>query len=229
MHIAVLCNGSTADSDSVCRGSNPFTAAKKKQVPTGTCFFFISFKRIRTCEGFGVWKMCRRHVFSRKREGGTAREAWRFLSGESARRSRRRRSSLLPLPKRSKCQPVLASFLFPFKRIRTCEGFGVWKMCRRHVFSRKREGGTAREAWRFLSGESARRSRRRRSSLLPLPKRKTRCFVSSFFCFVYKRIRASKVSAEVFCLPIFFWLKQRNGSSRAHSHRNNKIGYGLFL
>ena len=41
---------------------------------------------------------------------------------------------LLPLPKRSKCQPVLASFLFPFKRIRTCEGFGVWKMCRRQVF-----------------------------------------------------------------------------------------------
>ena len=115
MHIAVLCNGSTADSDSVCRGSNPFTAAKKKQVPTGACFFFISFKRIRTCEGFGVWKMCRRHIFSRKREGGTAREAWGVPSGESARRSRRRRSSLLPLPKRSKCQPVLASFLFHSK------------------------------------------------------------------------------------------------------------------
>ena len=31
--------------------------------------------------------MCRRHVFSRKREGGTAREAWDVLSGESARRS----------------------------------------------------------------------------------------------------------------------------------------------
>ena len=40
-----MCNGSTADSDSVCRGSNPFTAAKKKQVPIGTCFFFILSKK----------------------------------------------------------------------------------------------------------------------------------------------------------------------------------------
>ena len=33
-NIAVLCKGSTADSDSVCLGSNPSTAAKKRQVLT---------------------------------------------------------------------------------------------------------------------------------------------------------------------------------------------------
>ena len=29
--LAELCNGSTTDSDSVCWGSNPYSAAKKKQ------------------------------------------------------------------------------------------------------------------------------------------------------------------------------------------------------
>ena len=29
MNIAELCNGSTADSDSVCWGSNPYSAARK--------------------------------------------------------------------------------------------------------------------------------------------------------------------------------------------------------
>ena len=38
---AELCKGSTADSDSVCLGSNPSSAAKKRQVSTETCRFFI--------------------------------------------------------------------------------------------------------------------------------------------------------------------------------------------
>lgn len=40
-HIAVLCNGSTADSDSVCRGSNPFTAAKKETSANRRLFLFL--------------------------------------------------------------------------------------------------------------------------------------------------------------------------------------------
>ena len=49
---AELCNGSTADSDSVCWGSNPYSAAiKNAAVNTNTCingcfiFAFISFLR----------------------------------------------------------------------------------------------------------------------------------------------------------------------------------------
>ena len=38
-HIAELCKGSTTDSDSVCWGSNPYSAAKKKQaVLRAACF-----------------------------------------------------------------------------------------------------------------------------------------------------------------------------------------------
>lgn len=34
MNIAELCKGSTADSDSVCEGSNPSSAANRKPVET---------------------------------------------------------------------------------------------------------------------------------------------------------------------------------------------------
>ena len=37
--IAELCKGSTADSDSVCLGSNPRSAARKKQIAKAICFF----------------------------------------------------------------------------------------------------------------------------------------------------------------------------------------------
>ena len=49
--IAELCNGSTADSDSVCWGSNPYSAAKK----TGTTLVVPVFlpKGIRTTEPAG--------------------------------------------------------------------------------------------------------------------------------------------------------------------------------
>ena len=40
-NIAELCNGSTADSDSVCWGSNPYSAAKEKRPPS--VVFFLSF------------------------------------------------------------------------------------------------------------------------------------------------------------------------------------------
>ena len=38
--IAELCNGSTADSDSVCEGSNPSSAARKKTKSISTWSFF---------------------------------------------------------------------------------------------------------------------------------------------------------------------------------------------
>ena len=38
--IAELCNGSTADSDSVCWGSNPYSAAKEKRPSSDGLFFF---------------------------------------------------------------------------------------------------------------------------------------------------------------------------------------------
>lgn len=40
LHNAELCNGSTADSDSVCEGSNPSPAAKEPQ-PKGCGSFFL--------------------------------------------------------------------------------------------------------------------------------------------------------------------------------------------
>ena len=40
MNIAELCNGSTTDSDSVCEGSNPSSAANNQQSVTAD--FFIS-------------------------------------------------------------------------------------------------------------------------------------------------------------------------------------------
>ncbi len=42
---AVLCNGSTADSDSVCLGSNPGTAAKEGPGPNGAQALFICLCR----------------------------------------------------------------------------------------------------------------------------------------------------------------------------------------
>ena len=39
--LAELCNGSTTDSDSVCWGSNPYSAAKKTDHDFMVCFFYI--------------------------------------------------------------------------------------------------------------------------------------------------------------------------------------------
>ena len=46
--IAGLCNGSTPDSDSVCEGSNPSPAAKRKgwQISVGICQLFAFFAEI---------------------------------------------------------------------------------------------------------------------------------------------------------------------------------------
>ena len=40
--IAGLCKGSTTDSDSVCEGSNPSPAARKKLKPDGFSFFYLA-------------------------------------------------------------------------------------------------------------------------------------------------------------------------------------------
>ena len=40
-YIAGLCKGSTADSDSVCLGSNPSSAAKNRQGSTESCRFYL--------------------------------------------------------------------------------------------------------------------------------------------------------------------------------------------
>ena len=46
MDIAEWCNGSTADSDSVCEGSNPSSAA--------TVFIFINIIKAQQCRAFCV-------------------------------------------------------------------------------------------------------------------------------------------------------------------------------
>ena len=48
LRLAGLCNGSTADSDSVCEGSNPSPAAKTIARPVGLAFVFCMHRRIRT-------------------------------------------------------------------------------------------------------------------------------------------------------------------------------------
>ena len=48
LNIAELCKGSTADSDSVCLGSNPSSAAKNKKDTTRVSFLFFSANRMRT-------------------------------------------------------------------------------------------------------------------------------------------------------------------------------------
>ena len=55
--------------------------------------------------------MCRRHVFSRKREGGTARKAWGVPSVQSA-SAAPQTVEPFTAAQVSKCQSVLASFLF---------------------------------------------------------------------------------------------------------------------
>lgn len=44
MNIAELCNGSTADSDSVCEGSNPSSAAKKNDKFRLVVFYLIPYR-----------------------------------------------------------------------------------------------------------------------------------------------------------------------------------------
>ena len=41
--VAELCNGSTADSDSVCLGSNPSSAAKKEKSHGSVAFLFLYY------------------------------------------------------------------------------------------------------------------------------------------------------------------------------------------
>ena len=51
LNIAELCNGSTADSDSACEGSNPSSAAMKKALVIASAFF--SYIRL-TARGIAV-------------------------------------------------------------------------------------------------------------------------------------------------------------------------------
>ena len=46
LNIAGLCKGSTTDSDSVCLGSNPSSAARKKDGKSSTCYLFFSYIRL---------------------------------------------------------------------------------------------------------------------------------------------------------------------------------------
>ncbi len=64
-------------------GSNPAISTKNPGQPFGAGLDFL-YCGIRTREGSGVKKMCQRHIFSRKREGGTAREAWGVPSEQYA-------------------------------------------------------------------------------------------------------------------------------------------------
>lgn len=46
LNIAELCNGSTADSDSACEGSNPSSAATKKALALAIASAFFSYIRL---------------------------------------------------------------------------------------------------------------------------------------------------------------------------------------
>ena len=62
---AGLCNGSTADSDSVCEGSNPSPAAKRlESIDSGLFFFPVSVLGIRPS-----------HLFNKARSARSRRKA----------------------------------------------------------------------------------------------------------------------------------------------------------
>ena len=55
---AELCNGSTTDSDSVCWGSNPYSAAKNHRTPCAPDDFLCIWKRDSNKEGSKMKKAC---------------------------------------------------------------------------------------------------------------------------------------------------------------------------
>ena len=77
--VAEWCNGSTTDSDSVCWGSNPYSAAKNKTTVIDRGFIF--YNGIRT----------RRERSGRKQSGGLFSPTW--ATSEARRRRRQARRS----------------------------------------------------------------------------------------------------------------------------------------
>ena len=77
MQIAGLCKGSTADSDSVCEGSNPSPAAKRSLKPCGFKLLFLFYSFVTdNCRSRGIGQVCApigtisaRAVRRRKTEG----------------------------------------------------------------------------------------------------------------------------------------------------------------
>ncbi len=90
--VAELCNGSTADSDSVCLGSNPSSATKTRKPPSGVVFCF-AVRKDSNEEGEK-----RTAFFGRKQSGGLFSP-----NGDKERQRRDRRGSaekiLVPQPK----------------------------------------------------------------------------------------------------------------------------------
>ena len=130
---------------------------------------------------------------------------------------------LLPLPKRSKCQPVLASFLFYQKGFEPVKVSAFGK-CAGGTFSAESARAVPHAKRGVTRAYSLQAQRRRRSSLLPLPKRSKCQSVLASFLFQFKRIRASKVSAYRKCAGGTFSAESaravphaKRGVSRAYS------------
>ena len=115
---------------------------------------------------------------------------------------------LLPLPKRSKCQPVLASFLFQFKRIRASK-VSAYRKCAGGTFSAESARAVPHAKRGVSRAYSLQAQRRRRSSLLPLPKRSKCQPVLASFLFPFKRIRLKKQKSEASVLSMVRILKFR--------------------
>ncbi len=67
IHDAELCNGSTTDSDSVCEGSNPSSAAKTEKADANASVFLVlaAMKRTLRCIKNEVacgYEACLRHI-----------------------------------------------------------------------------------------------------------------------------------------------------------------------
>ena len=104
-YLAELCKGSTADSDSVCLGSNPSSAAIGKGTPKGVLFSLPM-----------AAELVRSHsVPERKRRIGFAypeRRSASSLVSRSERVSSPEANTLVPLPKSVKLLSKLVAFTF---------------------------------------------------------------------------------------------------------------------
>ena len=92
-------------------------------------------------------------------------------------------------------------------------------MCRRHIFSRKREGGTARKAWGVPSGQYAGHSPADGRILPPQPKAKRAVFRLFLLFGNVKGFEPEKVSALIKCAGGTFLA----GSARAVPHAKRGV------
>ena len=99
LDIGDLCNGSTTDSDSVCWGSNPYSAAKNHRTPCAPDDFLCIWKRDSNKEGSKMKKACYAFFIAAKPpkarsvRSGACRRAWDdYATVEDAEKRQRRRN-----------------------------------------------------------------------------------------------------------------------------------------